>query len=93
MRDACFKPSERAKEVFFKNPLFAFLFVVFGLFKHGQSFAFKYLTVKEKYSEEDSRRIIERIASLSEEAMVRLNEDQNQSKGLNAKLLYEYLHQ
>ena len=72
VRDACFNPSERAKEAFFGRPLFAFLFAMFGLFEEGQAFAFEYLTVKEKYSVEDSSRIVERIGSLSNEAIVRL---------------------
>ena len=70
VRDPCFRPSESAKESFFAKPLYAFLFASFGL--KGQAFAFEYLTVKEKYSVEDSSRIIERIASLSSEATARI---------------------
>jgi hypothetical protein len=39
IREVSFKPSERAKEVFFEQPTYAFLFAIFGLFDPGLLFA------------------------------------------------------
>lgn len=90
MRDPCFRPSESAKESFFANPLYAFLFASFGV--QGQSFAFEYLTVKEKYSVEDSSRIVERIASLSQEATARIKAEAEKGDEV-ARPLFFYLTQ
>jgi len=39
IREVSFKPSDRAKNIFFEKPVYAFLFAIFGLFDPGLLFA------------------------------------------------------
>ena len=61
IREVSFKPSDRAKNIFFEKPVYAFLFAIFGLFDPGLLFALQYLTEKEDYSAKDAERFLEKI--------------------------------